>query len=79
MITSFYNVFRAKLEKQLARIENELNKPKKDRNKDFLKEELKRIKKTKKLLKEMAKTETEEIICPHCNKSFDMDHLNEKH
>ena len=74
MITSFYGVFRVKLDKQLSRIEAELSKPKKDRNKGFLKEELKRVKKTKKLLKEMAKTETEEVVCPHCNKPFDMDH-----
>ena len=55
-------VFEEKLKKLLKKIEREYEKPKAERNKDFLKRTAKEAKGLRKLLKEM-KTET---VCPHC-------------
>ena len=63
--TGFLEVFEHKLKKLITRIENELQKPKKDRNKSFLKKSLKEAKTLKKLVNECRKQKGE-ICCPKC-------------
>lgn len=63
--TGFLEVFEQKLKKLIARIEIELQKPKKERNKSFLKKSLKEAKTLKKLVKE-CRQQKGEVCCPKC-------------
>jgi len=63
--TGFLEVFEQKLKKLITRIEIELQKPKKERNKGFLKKSLKEAKTLKNLVKDCRKQKGE-ICCPQC-------------
>lgn len=63
--TGFLEVFEQKLKKLIARIEIELQKPKKERNKSFLKKSLKEAKTLKKLVKE-CRQQKGDACCPKC-------------
>ena len=63
-ISNYIAIFEETLEKQRQRIKKELDKHKSKRNREFLKQELKKAKKAKKLIKEVKKHHTKQ--CPHC-------------
>lgn len=63
-ISGFISIFEAKVNKQKERIQKELDKPKKERNRHALKEMLKETNSLKKRIKQ-AKKQTA-IKCPHC-------------
>ena len=67
--TGFLEVFEQKLKKLISRIEAELRKPKKDRNKSFLKKSLKEAKTLKKLVNDCRKQKGE-ACCPKCGYSI---------
>lgn len=62
---SFKFVFEGKLKKLISHIEKELAKPKKERNKGFLKNSLKEAKTLKELVKE-CRRQKGEVCCPKC-------------
>ena len=63
-ITGFISIFEKKLEKQKERIKAELDKPKKERNRDVLKSMLKETKTLQKRLREVKEHTAQR--CPHC-------------
>lgn len=63
--TGFLEVFEQKLKKLIKSIESELQKPKKERNKGFLKNSLKEAKILKDLVKE-CRRQKGEVCCPKC-------------
>jgi uncharacterized protein (UPF0212 family) len=65
MQTGFIPVFEQKFRKLLKTIEKEYEKPKKDRNKDFLKALSKEAKSLRKILKE-CRADMGTKCCPNC-------------
>lgn len=63
--TGFLEVFESKLKKLIVSINNELNKPKIERNKKFLKNSLKEAKTLRKLVRE-CRQQKGEVCCPKC-------------
>jgi hypothetical protein len=63
--TGFLEVFEQKLKKLIKKIEIELEKPKKDRNKSFLKKTIREAKTLKDLVKECRK-QNGVGCCPKC-------------
>lgn len=63
--TGFLEVFEHKLKKLIKKIELELEKPKKERNKSFLKNAVSEAKALKNLVKECRKQKGV-ICCPNC-------------
>ena len=70
MQTGFIPVFEEKLKKLIKKIEQEYEKPKKDRNKDFLKHTAKEARSLRKLIKECRK-EMGGKCCPNCGHDID--------
>lgn len=68
--TAFYSVFKGKLEKQKERLKEELKRAKSDRRKDFIRSEIKEMKSMRNLLKEMDKQMGSVTTCPHCGKDI---------
>lgn len=68
MITGFYDVFEQKLDRMKERLKNELGKDKSDRDKKFLKKELKEAKKLRNILEEMKDKMGRR--CPHCGEKL---------
>jgi AAA+ ATPase superfamily predicted ATPase len=64
--TGFYNIFKAKLEKQKKEIDEELKKEKKDRRKRWLINQLKQTKKLQKIIKKMETILNIKTHCPNC-------------
>ena len=71
-ITGFLNVFETKVDNARKRIKQELEKPKEERNKKFLKQLLKEAKDLRNLVREMKEDHKVEVTCPHCEKSFEL-------
>ena len=71
-ITAFLGVFEGKLDKLRKQIKKELDKPKKERNKHFLKKVLGEAKEIRALVSEMKDENTIEVKCPHCDKKFEI-------
>jgi sugar-specific transcriptional regulator TrmB len=67
--TGFLEVFEQKLKKLIKKIDEELKKPKKERNKTFLKNTIKEAKTLKSLVKECRKQKGEGC-CPNCGHSI---------
>ena len=65
MNTGFIPVFEEKFKKLLKKIEKEYEKPKADRNKNFLKDTSQEAKKLRKMLKE-CREEMGTQCCPNC-------------
>lgn len=65
MNTGMIPVFEEKFKKLLKKIEREYEKPKSERNKDFLKRTAREAKDLRKLLKQ-CKEEMGSACCPHC-------------
>ena len=63
--TGFLEVFEQKLKKLIKKIETELEKPKKDRNKSFLKNTIREAKTLKDLVKE-CRRQKGVGCCPNC-------------
>lgn len=63
-ITGFISIFEAKINKQKERIKEELDKPKKERNRHALKVLLKETNELKKRIKKAKKQSSTK--CPHC-------------
>lgn len=63
-VTGFISIFEAKVKKQKERIKEELDKPKKERNRHALKAMLKETNSLRKRIKQ-AKKQTA-VKCPHC-------------
>ena len=63
--TGFIEVFEQKLKKLIKKIEVELEKPKKDRNKSFLKNTIREAKTLKDLVKE-CRRQKGVGCCPNC-------------
>jgi hypothetical protein len=73
MISGFMNVFEDRLNKLTGRIRKELEKPKKDRDRDALKAMVKDAKELQKLVRRWEEKQDDvKITCPCCNKSFKM-------
>lgn len=72
MNTSMLGIFKDKLESHKKKIRKYLKNRKhlKDGEKAFLKSLIKESKRLKKILKE----ESDDITCPHCQKSFSLNH-----
>ena len=69
MNTGFIPVFEEKFKKLLKKIEKEYEKPKSERNKDFLKSTAKEARHLRKLLKE-CREEMGSQCCPHCGEEL---------
>lgn len=69
MQTGFIPVFEEKFNKTLKRIEKEYEKPKSERNKDFLKKLSKEAKGLRQLFRDCAEEMGSEC-CPHCGKEI---------
>ena len=63
-ITSYLSIFEDKLKRTIKRIEKELSKAKKERNRATLKNELKIAKSLKKTVHQLRKETA--LCCPHC-------------
>ena len=63
--TGFLEVFEQKLKKLIKKIQEELKKPKKERNKTFLKMTVKEAKVLKDLVKE-CRRQNGVVCCPNC-------------
>lgn len=70
-ITAYFGVLEEQLEKRKKRVNKELKKAKKDRDREFLKKELKDIKKTKQILKDGVKESKK--LCPSCGHECEKD------
>ena len=70
MNVGFVPVFEEKFKKLLKKIEKEYQKPKSERNKDFLKKTAKEAKELRKLLIACRK-EMGTQCCPHCGEDID--------
>ena len=70
MQTGFIPVFESKFKKLLKNIEREYEKPKKERNRDFLKALSKEAKGLRKLLRD-CKEEMGGRCCPNCGQDID--------
>ena len=68
--TAFYSVFKGKLEKQKERLKEELKRAKSDRRRDFIKSEIKEMKSMRNLPREMDKQMGAATTCPHCGKDI---------
>ena len=68
--TAFYGVFKEKLTRQKEKLKEELKRAKTDRRKDFIKSEIKEMKSMRDLLKEMDKQMGQVSTCPHCGKDI---------
>ena len=71
--TGFLEVFEQKLKKLTKKIELELNKPKKDRNKSFLKNIIKEAKTLKDIVKDCRK-QNGISCCPNCGHNIEDKH-----
>ena len=69
MQTGFIPVFEEKFNKTLKKIEKEYEKPKSERNKDFLKKLSREAKSLRKLFRDCAEEMGSEC-CPHCGKEI---------
>jgi hypothetical protein len=69
MNTGMIPVFEEKLKKLIKKLEAEYEKPKNDRNKDFLKRTAKEAKGLRKMLKQ-CKEEMGGQCCPHCGEEL---------
>lgn len=69
MQTGFIPVFEEKFKKTLKKIEKEYDKPKSERDKNFLKRLSKEAKSLRKLFRDCAKEMGSEC-CPHCGKEI---------
>lgn len=69
MNTGMIPVFEEKLKKLIKKIEQEYEKPKPDRNKDFMKRMAKEAKSLRKMLKE-CQAEMGGQCCPHCGEKI---------
>lgn len=65
-IPNYLTIFEKRIQDQIARIKNELKKPKNDRNKKLLRHLLHDVKKVKRAVKEAK--EEHKVVCPHCKK-----------
>ena len=68
MQTGMIHVFEEKFKKLLKKIEKEYEKPKAERDKDFLKRMSKEAKSLRKLLKQY--TDEHATKCPHCGEKL---------
>lgn len=68
--TAFYGVFKEKLNRQKEKLKEELKRAKSDRRRDFIKSEIKEMKSMRDLLKEMDKQMGSATTCPHCGKDI---------
>jgi len=66
-ITGYMSVFEERLRDQKVRLNEELQRAKSDRRKEWLREEIGYAKKLRDLLKKMKKKAT----CPHCGGEID--------
>jgi uncharacterized ferredoxin-like protein len=66
MITGFIEVFEDKLDKLKKTIKKELNKDKKEWNRDMLKRLLREAKDLKHIVKDAKKSKQSKITCPNC-------------
>ena len=64
--TSFYGVFKSKLQKQKEDMKKELERAKSDRRREWLRRQLKEAKSMRDLLKQMEKQMGHQTNCPHC-------------
>ncbi len=64
VLTTYLSVFEGRLTKIKEDIKKEISKPKKDRSKHFLKDQVVESKKLKRLVRDM-KQESQKL-CPHC-------------
>lgn len=64
--TSFYEVFKQKLERQKHDLKLELEKAKTDRRKEWLKKQVKETKSLQKLVRKMEIQLGKVVICPKC-------------
>jgi len=71
MNTGMMPVFEEKFKKLLKKIEQEYEKPKAERNKDFLKKTAKEAKQLRKLLKE-CREQMGTHCCPNCGCEINM-------
>ena len=69
MNVGFIPVFEEKFKKLLKKIEKEYEKPKSERNKDFLKKAAKEARGLRKLLKQ-CREEMGGQCCPHCGEEL---------
>lgn len=69
MNTSMVPVFEEKFKKLVKKIESEYEKPKSERNKDFLKRTAREAKALRKLLRE-CKKQMGSACCPHCGEQL---------
>ena len=71
MNTGMMPVFEEKFKKLLKKIEKEYEKPKEERNKNFLKKTAKEAKELRSLLRQCRK-EMGTQCCPHCGKEIEL-------
>lgn len=67
-ITGFIEIFEGRLTKMKLRLKTELDKDKHDRNRKWLKSQLREAKTLSGTLKEMRKANTR--LCPHCGEKL---------
>lgn len=70
MQTGFIPVFEEKLKKLIKKIEREYERPKNERNKDFLKNTAKEARELRKLIKQ-CREEMGSICCPNCGHNLE--------
>lgn len=75
-LTGFLGVFEQKLDKMIARIKKEYEKPKSERNREGLKKLVKEAKEIRKLVREMQNETSESCRCPACGHSFKLKNKN---
>lgn len=69
-ITTYFTVFEQRLKKLRSSIKEEINKPKRDRNKRTLKGWLREANDLKRTLRNIKPAETEIKFCPHCHEKL---------
>jgi hypothetical protein len=69
--TSFYEVFKQKLDRQKQELRLELEKAKSDRRKDWLKKQVAETKSLQKLIKKMERQLSKIVVCPNCGCEID--------
>ena len=67
-ITGFIEIFEGRLNKMKLRLKAELSKDKHERNRKWLKSQLREAKALNKTLKEMRNANTK--LCPHCGEKL---------
>jgi len=66
MNTGFYSIFNDKLKKMRDELRKELELAKSDRRKEFIKKQIKEIKRLRETVREMEKHMDIKTECPHC-------------